>query len=247
MEDELMFSMEEEGSSSRSSDKRCAPKQRVSSLTDDDDGEEDEAFMCSILEDDPVRNICQYMQNLVNNRQLSNSLPKTEFLYKVRRRRPRRMFSMVLNRTFFVNRNNIFLGALPKHYSLSCCIMCYADEKWCIFFSPSPPTPQHRIRQSIWRKVRTTFRLKMHGYVILFQLLFCTVPLLLIFFPTFLLSFVMPFCPPPPPTFNCYPCSNVSISCSIHLHDLCFGTFQGRFIRYTRTRKESSSEFRTRR
>lgn len=108
MEDELMFSMEEEGSSSRSSDKRCAPKQRVSSLTDDDDGEEDEAFMCSILEDDPVRNICQYMQNLVNNRQLSNSLPKTEFLYKVRRRRPRRMFSMVLKRTFFVNRNNIF-------------------------------------------------------------------------------------------------------------------------------------------
>uniref|UniRef100_A0A3Q2XYK6 Eukaryotic elongation factor 2 kinase n=1 Tax=Hippocampus comes TaxID=109280 RepID=A0A3Q2XYK6_HIPCM len=82
MEDELMFSMEEEGSSSRSSDKRCAPKQRVSSLTDDDDGEEDETFICSILEDNPVRDICQYMQNLINNRQLSNSLPKTEFLYK---------------------------------------------------------------------------------------------------------------------------------------------------------------------
>ncbi|XP_051925600.1 eukaryotic elongation factor 2 kinase isoform X2 [Hippocampus zosterae] len=82
MEDELMFRMEEEGSSSRSSDKRCAPKQRVSSLTDDDDGEEDEAFICSILEDDPVRDICHYMQNSINNRQLSNSLPKTEFLYK---------------------------------------------------------------------------------------------------------------------------------------------------------------------
>ncbi|XP_077359075.1 eukaryotic elongation factor 2 kinase-like isoform X1 [Festucalex cinctus] len=81
MEDELMFSMEEDGSASRSSDKRSAPKQRVCSLTDDDDGDEDDGFICSIL-DDPAREICQYMQNLVNNRQLSTSLPKTEFLYK---------------------------------------------------------------------------------------------------------------------------------------------------------------------
>ncbi|XP_061612073.1 eukaryotic elongation factor 2 kinase isoform X3 [Phyllopteryx taeniolatus] len=81
MEDELMFSMEEEGSGTRPSDKRSAPKQRVSSLTDDDDGEEDDAFICSIL-DDPTREICHYMQNVVNNRPLSDSLPKTDFLYK---------------------------------------------------------------------------------------------------------------------------------------------------------------------
>ncbi|XP_061562814.1 eukaryotic elongation factor 2 kinase isoform X3 [Phycodurus eques] len=81
MEDELMFSMEEEGSGTRPSDKRSAPKQRVSSLTDDDDGEEDDAFICSIL-DDPTRVICHYMENLVNNRPLSDSLPKTDFLYK---------------------------------------------------------------------------------------------------------------------------------------------------------------------
>ncbi|XP_077481969.1 eukaryotic elongation factor 2 kinase isoform X3 [Stigmatopora argus] len=82
MEDELMFSMDNEGSGTRPSDHRIPPKQRVSSLTDnDDDDEDDEAFACSIL-DDPAREICHYMQNLANNRQLPDSLPKSNFAYQ---------------------------------------------------------------------------------------------------------------------------------------------------------------------
>ncbi|XP_061763407.1 eukaryotic elongation factor 2 kinase-like isoform X1 [Nerophis ophidion] len=75
MEDDLMFSMEEEGSATRP-----PIAQRLTSLTTDEE-EDDDDFICSIL-DDPTREICQYMQNMVNNRQLSDSFPKSGFSYK---------------------------------------------------------------------------------------------------------------------------------------------------------------------
>lgn len=84
MEDELMFSMEEEGSASRPYVQRRAPKQRASSLSDANasDDDDEEHFICPIL-DDSSKEICHYLKNLVNDRQLSNSLPKSSFLYKV--------------------------------------------------------------------------------------------------------------------------------------------------------------------
>ncbi|XP_022598339.1 eukaryotic elongation factor 2 kinase isoform X2 [Seriola dumerili] len=82
MEDDLMFTMEEEGSAKRPPFQRSVPSQRASSLSDanasDDD---DEDFICPIL-DDSARDICHYLKNLVYTRQLSNSLPKNNFLYK---------------------------------------------------------------------------------------------------------------------------------------------------------------------
>ncbi|KAG7227718.1 hypothetical protein INR49_029481 [Caranx melampygus] len=82
MEDELMFSMEEDGSAKRPPIQRNIPHQRASSLSDanasDDD---DEDFICPIL-DDSARDICHYLKNLVYTRQLSNSLPKSNFVYK---------------------------------------------------------------------------------------------------------------------------------------------------------------------
>uniref|UniRef100_A0A7N6BXN8 Eukaryotic elongation factor 2 kinase n=1 Tax=Anabas testudineus TaxID=64144 RepID=A0A7N6BXN8_ANATE len=83
MEDELMFSMEEEGSASRPYVQRRAPKQRASSLSDANasDDDDEEHFICPIL-DDSSKEICHYLKNLVNDRQLSNSLPKSSFLYK---------------------------------------------------------------------------------------------------------------------------------------------------------------------
>lgn len=84
MEDEMMFSMEEVGSASRPHVQRRAPKQRASSLSDanaSDDDDEDH-FICPIL-DDSSKEICHYLKNLVNTRQLSNSLPKSNFVYKV--------------------------------------------------------------------------------------------------------------------------------------------------------------------
>lgn len=84
MEDELMFSMEECGSAKRPDVQRSALKQRASSLSDanaSDDDDEDH-FICPIL-DDSAREVCHYLKNLVYSRQLSNSLPKSNFTYKV--------------------------------------------------------------------------------------------------------------------------------------------------------------------
>lgn len=96
MEDDLMFSMEEvEGSAKRPPVQRSAPIQRASSLNDanasDDDDDDDDGdnlhFICPILDDTSAKNICHYLKNLVNNRQLSNSLPKSSFTYQVGHRR----------------------------------------------------------------------------------------------------------------------------------------------------------------
>ncbi|XP_029933992.1 eukaryotic elongation factor 2 kinase isoform X2 [Myripristis murdjan] len=84
MEDELMFSMEEEGSAQRPPVHRTStPGQRTSSLSDGNasDDEYDDYPICPIL-DDPTKEICDYLKNLVCNRQLSNSLPKSNFVYK---------------------------------------------------------------------------------------------------------------------------------------------------------------------
>ncbi|KAM9336670.1 eukaryotic elongation factor 2 kinase isoform 3-T3 [Symphorus nematophorus] len=85
MEDDLMFSMEEEeGSAKRPPVQRSAPNKRASSLSDanaSDDDDDDEQFICPIL-DEPAREICGYLKNLVYTRQLSNSLPKTNFVFK---------------------------------------------------------------------------------------------------------------------------------------------------------------------
>lgn len=85
MEDDLMFTMEEEeGSAKRPPVQRRAPNQRACSLSDanasDDDDEEN--FISPILSDS-TKEICDYLKNLVYNRQLSNSLPKSNFVYKV--------------------------------------------------------------------------------------------------------------------------------------------------------------------
>ncbi|XP_067343874.1 eukaryotic elongation factor 2 kinase isoform X7 [Channa argus] len=84
MEDELMFSMEEEGSAKRPPVQRRTPHQRASSLSDghcSDDDDDDDHIICPILQDSSEA-ICQYLKNVVNTRQLSNSLPKSNFMYK---------------------------------------------------------------------------------------------------------------------------------------------------------------------
>lgn len=88
MEDDLMFSMEEEEGSAKRPPVQCsAPSQRASSLSDanaSDDDDDDDHFICPIL-DDSAKDICHYLKNLVHTRQLSNSLPKSNFTYKVSR------------------------------------------------------------------------------------------------------------------------------------------------------------------
>ncbi len=82
-----MFSMEEEeGSAKRPPVQRSVPSQRASSLSDanDDDDDDEDNFICPIL-DDSAREICHYLKNLVYTRQLSNSLPKSNFVFKVSR------------------------------------------------------------------------------------------------------------------------------------------------------------------
>ncbi|XP_070707909.1 eukaryotic elongation factor 2 kinase isoform X2 [Pempheris klunzingeri] len=80
MEDDLMFSMEEEEcSAKRTPVQHSAPSQRTSSLSDDDDDEDH--IICPIL-DDSAKEICHYLKNLVYSRQLSNSLPKSNFAFK---------------------------------------------------------------------------------------------------------------------------------------------------------------------
>ncbi|XP_049420007.1 eukaryotic elongation factor 2 kinase isoform X5 [Epinephelus fuscoguttatus] len=84
MEDDLMFSMEEESSAKRPPVQRSAFNQRASSLSDanaTDEDEDEDHVICPIL-DDSLKEICHYLKNLAHERQLSNSLPKTNFLFK---------------------------------------------------------------------------------------------------------------------------------------------------------------------
>lgn len=86
MEEELMFSMEEEGSIKRPPVQGGAFKKRASSLSDanasDDEDDDEDHFICPILEDS-AKEVCHYLKNLVYKQQLSNSLPKNSFTYKV--------------------------------------------------------------------------------------------------------------------------------------------------------------------
>uniref|UniRef100_A0A3P8RHY1 Eukaryotic elongation factor 2 kinase n=1 Tax=Astatotilapia calliptera TaxID=8154 RepID=A0A3P8RHY1_ASTCA len=81
--DELMFSMEEDGSAKRPSAQRSALKHRASSLSESNASEDDDEdhFICPIL-DDSAKEVCSHLKNLVYTRQLSNSLPKSNFMYR---------------------------------------------------------------------------------------------------------------------------------------------------------------------
>uniref|UniRef100_A0A3B5L9T7 Eukaryotic elongation factor 2 kinase n=1 Tax=Xiphophorus couchianus TaxID=32473 RepID=A0A3B5L9T7_9TELE len=84
MDDDLMFSMEEEGSAQRPSAQRNGIKHRAHSLGDanaSDDDEDEEHFISPIL-CDSAKEVCNYLKDLVYTRQLSNSLPKSNFLYR---------------------------------------------------------------------------------------------------------------------------------------------------------------------
>lgn len=91
MEEDLMFSMEEEeGSAKRPSVHRRGASQRTCSFTKSstsDDDDEDHVIR-PILEDS-AKEICHYLKDLANTRQLSNSLPKGSFTYRVSFRRAR--------------------------------------------------------------------------------------------------------------------------------------------------------------
>ncbi|TNN68451.1 Eukaryotic elongation factor 2 kinase [Liparis tanakae] len=85
MEDDMMFSMEEEGSVKRPHVQQSAPSQRppgprASSLSESASDDEDH-FICPIL-DDSAKDICHYLKNMVYARQLSNSYPKGGFMFK---------------------------------------------------------------------------------------------------------------------------------------------------------------------
>lgn len=90
MEDELMFSMEEEeeeeGSGRRPPVQTRRSNLRTSSLSDpnasDDDHDEEDNYIYPILHDS-AKEICQYLTGLVNTQQQSNSLPKSNFKYRV--------------------------------------------------------------------------------------------------------------------------------------------------------------------
>ncbi|XP_036428208.1 eukaryotic elongation factor 2 kinase isoform X6 [Colossoma macropomum] len=79
-DDELLFSMEEVGSLKRSSGDRTVQFGNSSSVDDD----EEDFYICPITDDpvSPAKEICNYLKNIANNRQLSNSLPKNSFTYK---------------------------------------------------------------------------------------------------------------------------------------------------------------------
>ncbi|XP_072523015.1 eukaryotic elongation factor 2 kinase isoform X2 [Salminus brasiliensis] len=81
-DDELMFSMEEVGSLKRSSSDRAVHFRNDHPHSLDDD--EDDFYICPITDDpaSPAKDICNYLKNIANNRQLSNSLPKNSFTYK---------------------------------------------------------------------------------------------------------------------------------------------------------------------
>lgn len=86
MDDDLMFSMEEEeGMAKRPPVHRRGASQRTCSLSgsnaSEDDDDEDH-FILPILVDS-AKEICHHLKDLVNTRQLSNSLPKSSFSYRV--------------------------------------------------------------------------------------------------------------------------------------------------------------------
>lgn len=84
MEEDLMFSMEEVEGSARRPAVQSASTPRTFSISDDDDTDSDSHhFIRPILDDSSSKDICQYLKNLVNDRQLSNSLPKSSFTYQV--------------------------------------------------------------------------------------------------------------------------------------------------------------------
>ena len=92
-----MFSMEEEeeGSAKRAPLHCRGASQRTCSLSESNASEDDdeEHFILPILEDS-AKEICHYLKDLVNTRQLPNSLPKSSFTYRVSRRRHAGTFLM---------------------------------------------------------------------------------------------------------------------------------------------------------
>lgn len=117
MEEDLMFSMEEEeGSANRPSVHRRGASQRTCSFTksstsDDDDDDEDHVIR-PILEDS-AKEICHYLTDLVTTRQLSNSLPKGSFTYRVSFWRARR------GRTDGQGQTAVFHLSVPRHHRRS--------------------------------------------------------------------------------------------------------------------------------
>ncbi|XP_053094797.1 eukaryotic elongation factor 2 kinase isoform X7 [Pangasianodon hypophthalmus] len=79
-EEELMFRMEEVDSLKRPPVSRTVSSGPDSSVDD----EEDDFYICPITDDpiSPTKGICDYLKDLVNHKQLSNSLPKNSFSYK---------------------------------------------------------------------------------------------------------------------------------------------------------------------
>lgn len=75
-DEELMFSMEGVGSVGR------GKVTRDDSVTDDDE----DYYICPITDDpmSPTKEICDYLKNLVHEKQLSATPPKTSFTYKVK-------------------------------------------------------------------------------------------------------------------------------------------------------------------
>lgn len=83
-----MFSMEEEEGSAKRPPAHCrGASQRTCSTTkssaSDDEEEEDEDEVIRPILDDSAKEICHYLKGLVSNRQLSNSLPKSSFSFRV--------------------------------------------------------------------------------------------------------------------------------------------------------------------
>ncbi|XP_068439269.1 eukaryotic elongation factor 2 kinase isoform X2 [Clinocottus analis] len=83
MEDDLMFSMEEDGSAKRPHVQQSGPSHRASSLSESNASDDDyeDHFIRPIL-DDSAKEICQYLKNMSYARQLSNSSPTTNFMFK---------------------------------------------------------------------------------------------------------------------------------------------------------------------
>lgn len=133
MEDELMFSMEEEeGSAKRPPVQSAAPIHRASSLCDasaTDDDDDDDHFICPIL-DDSAKDICHYLKNLVNNRQLSNSLPKSSFTYQVShgtRCNTNAKFQQIIKK----NKTKQTLAENQFASSLLCCLVVKSPAVFC--------------------------------------------------------------------------------------------------------------------
>ena len=122
MEDDMMFTMEEEGSAKRPPVQQKNPNQRSYSLSDanaseDDDDEYHKHFFCPILDDSSVE-ICHYLKNLVYSKQLSNS-PETTFMFKVslcnngkyqKKKERKKMFKQVLGNSERSIKNSVYLA-----------------------------------------------------------------------------------------------------------------------------------------